>query len=52
VMLRAIPHWREVGTEKWVEDEEARYHCPSCGHKLFRGAKRCNRCKAEVDLDG
>ena len=52
VILRAIPHWRAVGTERWVEDEEARYVCPSCGHKLFRGAKRCNRCKTEVDLDG
>jgi len=52
VILRAVPHWREVGTERWVEDEEARYHCPVCGNKLFRGAMRCNRCKAEVDLDG
>jgi Protein of unknown function (DUF3795) len=52
VILRAVPHRRGMGTEKWVEDEEGRYHCPSCGHKLFRGAKRCNMCKAEVDLDG
>jgi len=52
VILRAIPHWRSVGTEKWVEDEEARYLCPSCGHKLFRGAKQCNKCKTSVDLDG
>ncbi len=51
VILRAIPYWREVGTEKWVKAEEARYICPECGHKLFRGAKRCNRCKTPVDLD-
>ena len=51
VILRAIPYWREVGTEKWVIDEEARYICPECGHKLFRGAKRCNKCKIPVDLD-
>ena len=51
VILRAIPYWREVGTEKWIEDEEARYVCPECGNRLFRGAARCNRCKAEVDLD-
>jgi hypothetical protein len=25
VILRAIPYWREVGTEKWIQDEEARY---------------------------
>jgi hypothetical protein len=51
VILRAIPYWREVGAEKWIIDEEARYICPECGHKLFRGAKRCNKCKIPVDLD-
>jgi hypothetical protein len=51
VILRAIPHWREVGTEKWVQDEEARYICPECGNKVFRGATRCNKCKASLDLD-
>ncbi len=51
VILRAIPYWREHGTERWVRDEEARYHCPSCGGALFRGAKRCRACKAPVDVD-
>ncbi|MFO7800787.1 MAG: DUF3795 domain-containing protein [Desulfovermiculus sp.] len=51
VILRAIPYWREAGTEKWIEDEEARYICPECGNTLFRGVVTCNRCKAEVDLD-
>ena len=51
VILRAIPHWREVGLEKWIEDEEARYVCPECGNKVFRGAARCNKCQAEFDLD-
>ena len=51
VMSRAIPYWREHGTEKWVRDEEARYVCPECGNMLFRGVVRCNRCKTAVDLD-
>jgi hypothetical protein len=51
VILRAIPYWREVGTEKWIRDEEARYICPECGNRVFRGAVRCNQCKANLDLD-
>ena len=37
--------------EKWVRDEEARYVCPECGNKVFRGAMKCNQCKAQLDLD-
>jgi hypothetical protein len=51
VILRAIPYWREMGTEKWIADEEARYNCPQCGHKVFRGVVTCNQCKAKLDLD-
>ncbi len=51
VMLRAIPQWREWGTEKYVEQEHKRYLCPECGYELFRGAKRCRGCKAPVDVD-
>jgi hypothetical protein len=51
VILRAIPTWRKLGTEKWVEEEEKRYRCPHCGNTLFRGAKRCHSCSAEVDQD-
>lgn len=51
VILRAIPAWKELGTEKWVEEEEKRYHCPHCGYEQFRGARRCRSCKEPVDLD-
>jgi hypothetical protein len=51
VILRAIPRWKEIGTEKWVEEEEKRYHCPECKNSLFRGAKRCNNCGSSVNVD-
>ena len=51
VIMRAIPSWREHGTDKYVNDEEARYVCPACGNQIFRGAKRCNKCKNPLDLD-
>jgi len=51
VILRAIPYWRKVGTEKWIQDEEARYICPECGNRVFRGVVKCNQCKAKLDLD-
>ena len=51
VIMRCIPYRKKFGTEKWVQDEEARYHCPECGNKVFRGVMRCNKCKLEVDLD-
>ena len=51
VMQRTIPYWREFGTEKFVEEEVKRYQCSNCGNLLFRGAKRCNKCKIDVDVD-
>jgi hypothetical protein len=62
VMKRTIPIWRakvaELGDEKgsveWARAECARYHCPSCGNPLFRGAQQCRSCKKSVadELDG
>jgi hypothetical protein len=51
VILRVIPYWRKFGTERWIEDEEARYVCPGCGNRVFRGAVSCNLCKAPLDPD-
>ena len=45
VILRAIPYWREFGTEKWIHDEEARYICPECGNKVFRVAVKYNNAR-------
>jgi predicted RNA-binding Zn-ribbon protein involved in translation (DUF1610 family) len=51
VIMRTIPYWKEHGTEMYVESEVKRYRCPECGNPLFRGAKRCNKCKNAVDVD-
>ena len=51
VILRAIPTWRELGTQRWMKDEEERYICPYCGYPAFRGAKRCRQCRNPFDLD-
>jgi hypothetical protein len=62
VMKRTIPVWRakvaehgdEKGSVEWARAECERYHCPSCGSPLFRGAQVCRNCKKDVadDLDG
>jgi len=59
VMRRAIPEWREfcekLGAEEgdvaFAKAQFERYHCPTCGNALFRGAKRCRSCKAPTDVD-
>lgn len=51
VILRAVPYRRKFGTEKWVQDEAARYYCPECGQKVFRGVVKCNQCMVRLDLD-
>ena len=51
VILRAIPDWREMGTEAWVASEHARYKCPECGYELFRGVRKCRNCKTELNLE-
>ena len=51
VILRSVPYRRNVDTDKWIQDEEARYICPECGNKVFRGVIKCNQCKANLDLD-
>ncbi|MDD5397766.1 MAG: DUF3795 domain-containing protein [Dehalococcoidia bacterium] len=51
VILRCVPRWRVIGTEKWIQEEQKRYNCPHCGAATFRGAKRCRNCKEAIDLD-
>jgi hypothetical protein len=50
-ILRAVPRWKELGTEAWIAEEEARYACPSCGARLMRRQTRCSACKEPVSPD-
>ncbi len=51
VILKSVPLRREIGTEAWALHEEKRYACPSCGEKVFRGARRCKNCGAQIEMD-
>ncbi len=51
VILRTIPARNAIGIDKWVEEEEQRYHCPYCGYKTYMGAEECWSCKEPIDLD-
>ncbi len=48
VILKEIPRWRELGTEKWVKSLEDRNRCSSCGQILYRGANHCFVCQNKV----
>ena len=43
-ILRAIPSWKELGTEEFIKAEEKLFSCDNCGAKLFRGARKCRQC--------
>ncbi|MGD0279640.1 MAG: DUF3795 domain-containing protein [Smithella sp.] len=43
-ILRAIPRWKELGTEEFIKAEEKLFSCENCGTKLFRGARKCRKC--------
>lgn len=47
-ILRAVPRWRELGTEQWVAEEAKLFSCKSCGNQMFRGAKKCRKCSTLV----
>lgn len=45
-ILRAVPLWKQLGTEEFVKAEEKLFTCENCGTKLFRGARKCRQCGA------
>ena len=51
VILRAVPALRELGIEKFMEEEVKHYQCPHCGYQLFMGVQKCRNCKNPVSLD-
>lgn len=47
-MLEAIPRWKEVGTERWVEEVENHFTCSKCGALMHRHAAQCSGCGNKV----
>ena len=45
-ILESIPRWKELGTERWVAEQEKRYTCPKCGTLLHRYATGCTNCQS------
>ena len=43
-ILRAVPEWRNLGTEAFIAAEEEKFSCPHCRAPLFRGARKCRMC--------
>lgn len=50
IILSSIPTWKKLGTEKWIQTEEAKYTCKECGNVMFRGATRCQKCRTDLKL--
>ncbi|MCP4130965.1 MAG: DUF3795 domain-containing protein [bacterium] len=43
-ILRAVPQWKELGTEKWAAAEKELFTCKQCSSELFRGSRKCREC--------
>ena len=43
-ILKSIPRWKEIGTERWVAEQEKKYTCSNCGTLLHRYADKCGNC--------
>ena len=48
---RSIPAIKEMGIERFMEEEEKRCRCPNCDYQLFLGARKCRNCGNVVNLD-
>ena len=46
VILKSIPRWKELGTERWVAEQAKHYTCSKCGTLLHRYADKCSNCQS------
>jgi len=44
-ILKSIPRWKELGTERWVAEQEKHFSCSKCGTLLHRYADKCSNCQ-------
>lgn len=41
---------RQVGVERWLEEQDARWTCPQCGGRVHFYHYRCSQCGIEVSV--
>ncbi|WXG46822.1 MAG: DUF3795 domain-containing protein [Candidatus Atabeyarchaeum deiterrae] len=47
-MMRATSYRKGKTDEQWVKWEQENWKCKACGTPIFRGARRCPKCKSEI----
>lgn len=47
-VLENLSRMREVGVEKWLEEQKMFWQCPSCGCRVQWYQEYCTRCKESV----
>jgi len=47
-VLRNLRIIQEIGVEKWLEDQDKRWRCKSCGDKFSWYDRKCVQCGSEL----
>uniref|UniRef100_A0A7C6EAJ4 DUF3795 domain-containing protein n=1 Tax=candidate division WOR-3 bacterium TaxID=2052148 RepID=A0A7C6EAJ4_UNCW3 len=48
IVLRNLRIIQEIGVEKWLEDQDKRWRCKSCGDKFSWYDRKCVQCGSEL----
>jgi protein-arginine kinase activator protein McsA len=48
VVLRNLDHLKEVGSEKWLDEQKKRWSCPQCGTPFSWYDRECEACGPQL----